>query len=163
MKYKYFAIADTHFYHAKLASLRNFTNTEEMNKFIIHQWNESVGIKDTVFIVGDFALGTAINEKRLIKKLSGKKILILGNHDKRSLSFYEENFYFVATRIDWKNYIFTHEPLSFAYIPKDKINVHGHIHDNMHPELSGLLCNRNLNVSVEVINYIPYFLKERRK
>lgn len=53
--------------------------TEEMNEGIVNSWNSVVGKHDTVYIVGDMAWK---NHRKWIMALNGKKILIVGNHDK---------------------------------------------------------------------------------
>jgi calcineurin-like phosphoesterase family protein len=45
------------------------------------RWNECVGIYDTVYFLGDFAMGPKILIPHVLKRLNGYKILIKGNHD----------------------------------------------------------------------------------
>ena len=78
-------IADLHFYHDSLnhrMDRRGFAGFEEMNAYMIRQWNDHVTKKDEVYILGDFAIsrGRAANEA--LRQLNGKKYLIEGNHDK---------------------------------------------------------------------------------
>lgn len=60
---------------------RPFETVEEMNEYMITQWNRKVRKNDEVVILGDlgFMKGEAANE--LLKRLNGKKFLIIGNHD----------------------------------------------------------------------------------
>lgn len=58
---------------------RPFNTLDEMNNHIVSVWNETVNSKDTVYIIGDFAWK---NHRKWINELNGKKILIVGNHDK---------------------------------------------------------------------------------
>ncbi len=48
---------DTHFYHRKIIRYCNrpFTNTHEMNRFIIDEWNKTVGDKDIIYHLGVLA------------------------------------------------------------------------------------------------------------
>ena len=78
-------ISDLHFYHDSLNShmdRRGFSGYEEMNAYMVRQWNAHVTRKDEVYILGDFAIsrGRAANE--ILQQLKGKKYLIQGNHDK---------------------------------------------------------------------------------
>ena len=78
-------IADLHFYHDNLnhrMDMRGFSGYEEMNAYMIRQWNDHVTKKDEVYILGDFAIsrGRAANE--ILRQLNGKKYLIEGNHDR---------------------------------------------------------------------------------
>lgn len=61
-------IGDTHFNHTNIIQYcdRPFTNVEEMNDYIIQQWNSVVGKNDTVYHLGDFALQS---RKETIKNL----------------------------------------------------------------------------------------------
>lgn len=76
-------------------------NLEEHDEYMIHLWNRDVGKKDTVIIVGDFIWK---NHLHYINRLNGKKILIVGNHDKVS-----------------KHYLanFTHDGLKFDMLIDD--------------------------------------------
>ena len=52
-------IADCHFFHRRLNTemdKRGFASAEEMNEYMIRQWNAKVTKNDTVYILGDFSL-----------------------------------------------------------------------------------------------------------
>ena len=53
-----------------------------MNNTIIENWNSIVGIKDTVYHLGDFGIGRQIELLSIMDKLHGSKIVIKGTHDK---------------------------------------------------------------------------------
>lgn len=60
-----------------------------MNMDIVKKWNEIIGPEDTVYHLGDHAFKLhekAIEIATLTRSLNGKKILILGNHDKEELA-----------------------------------------------------------------------------
>jgi calcineurin-like phosphoesterase family protein len=59
-------------------------DVEAHDKWLIDKWNKTIGKKDIVYIVGDFAFGSSESVKKLLGKLNGQKFLILGNHDKSS-------------------------------------------------------------------------------
>lgn len=81
-----FYIADLHFGHKKavIYDRRPFENTQEMERVLIDNWNNAVKNEDTVYILGDFIWGKAENWMRIVPALSGKKILMRGNHDLKS-------------------------------------------------------------------------------
>ena len=56
---KVFFTSDTHFYHGNIIRFCNrpFEDVEMMNETIISNWNNTVGLDDTVFHLGDFCLG----------------------------------------------------------------------------------------------------------
>jgi calcineurin-like phosphoesterase family protein len=61
---------------------RCFSGYEEMNEFMIAQWNKKVTARDDVYILGDFCISKGDAATRILDRLSGKKHLIVGNHDK---------------------------------------------------------------------------------
>jgi len=76
--------SDYHFGHERILSLSNrlFVNVNHMNEAIINNHNAIVAPDDTVYILGDIALGTLDKSLPLVKRLNGIKILIVGNHDR---------------------------------------------------------------------------------
>ncbi|MDR0482609.1 MAG: metallophosphoesterase family protein [Cellulomonadaceae bacterium] len=82
-----FYTADTHFGHANLLNLSGargaaFSSIEEMNETLIANWNNTVSVKDTVWVLGDFDMGGKDASLALLPRLNGTKILIAGNHDR---------------------------------------------------------------------------------
>lgn len=74
---------DWHFCHDRefVWKERGFNSVEEMNKAIVERYNECVAPDDTVYVLGDCALGDTARAIEYIKQLNGHKILIIGNHD----------------------------------------------------------------------------------
>lgn len=81
---RYF-IADLHFFHEGLNTQmdkRGFASVEEMNEYMIKQWNKKVRMQDEVVVLGDFSMGKGVETNEILKRLNGIKYLIEGNHDK---------------------------------------------------------------------------------
>ena len=79
--------SDTHFGHARILELgdgRPFLNVDEHNEALIYRWNETVKHYDTVYHLGDVALGLIADSLPLVGRLNGHKLLISGNHDRIS-------------------------------------------------------------------------------
>jgi len=78
-----FVTSDTHFNHEKIIGYCNrpFSDAKEMNEVLINNWNETVGPEDTVYHLGDFAMGGPARICPIFDQLNGYKILIRGNHD----------------------------------------------------------------------------------
>ena len=70
-----------------------FETIEEMNETIIKNWNAKVTGADTVFIVGDMFFRFKDVES-ILRRLNGKKHLIIGNHDGTWLNDYYAYKYF---------------------------------------------------------------------
>lgn len=83
-----FFISDTHFGHKRILELCNrpFDTVEQMNDWIVKRWNETVKPEDTVYHLGDVALGPIHESLANVKRLNGYKILIDGNHDRRFMN-----------------------------------------------------------------------------
>lgn len=99
-----FFTSDTHFGHLRINELadRPFSSVEEMNETMIERWNKVVSTKDTVYHLGDVALGKLAESLPLISRLNGYKILVPGNHDRifsGSKGDYRERFWPVYSRV----------------------------------------------------------------
>jgi calcineurin-like phosphoesterase family protein len=81
---KTFFTSDTHFGHANIIKYCNrpFASVEEMDNTLIHNWNAVVRPEDTVYHLGDFAVGGG-PAAPYIRRLNGTIYFCLGNHDKR--------------------------------------------------------------------------------
>ena len=76
--------ADLHFGHGNVIgySSRPFANAEEMDAALIERWNAVVDPTDTVWVLGDVALGRIAETLPLVGALNGRKLLLAGNHDR---------------------------------------------------------------------------------
>lgn len=76
--------SDLHFSHKNILTLsgRPFASVEEMNEAIISRWNGTVRDDDTVWVLGDVAMGSIADSLALCARLNGNKILLCGNHDR---------------------------------------------------------------------------------
>lgn len=84
-----FFTSDTHFGHTNIIrySNRPFKDVNHMNEEIIRRWNEMVMPEDTVYHLGDVALGKIDDSLACVGRLNGTKILIEdGNHDRPFMS-----------------------------------------------------------------------------
>ena len=124
-------ISDTHFGHANIVKMceRPYPDVEAMNEALITAWNERVHGDDTVYIIGDMFFRCSDPES-ILKRLKGKKWLIVGNHDGSWMDKVDLNHYFVSV----DNYLETTDgvctwnddlPLSAASVEKCRANVHG--------------------------------------
>ena len=137
--------------------LRPFTSVEEHDAALIENWNKVVTHpSDKVYVLGDVA-----QKKKDIEnfgKLNGKKILIKGNHDIYEMKEYAKYFKDIRAthRLD-NGILMSHIPIHYSTFGKaHKVNVHGHIHDNVVlNSRSQLPDERYFCVSCEHINYTP--------
>lgn len=151
-------ISDTHFNHENIIKYCNrpFLNTGEMDEHIISKWNSVVKRDDIIFHHGDFSLGMSREEiKSLVDRLNGKITLIIGNHDRKGVSFFKECGFVAVHKkpIFINKYILSHKPLDELSIPDGFINIHGHVHN-----YGNLNKDKYLNVSCEVLGYQPLWI-----
>ena len=79
-----FFTSDLHLGHENCIRLCNrpFSSIEEMDEILIENWNHKVTGKDTVYILGDLIYRSQKPPEEYLRRLRGKKHLILGNHDR---------------------------------------------------------------------------------
>lgn len=142
---KIWVTSDNHFFHKNIIKYCNrpFNSVEDMNEYMIKRWNKKVRKRDIVLHLGDFAFKHQDREVR--RRLNGTIILIMGNHDYKSMK--HNGFIVIDKILRIGNLLFSHSPLPIEKIPKGFINVHGHIHHKK--SYSGI------NVSVENTDYEP--------
>lgn len=157
---KIFYIADTHFGHENIIrhSKLPFSNVVEMDETIIENWNERVGEKDTVYILGDFSWYKEDQTLDILNRLSGKKILIKGNHDRISPKVARK----YATVCDYceindsgQKIILSHYPMPFWNKQfRGSIHLYGHVHNSRQWELfEGWLKEMRTEQSIEAKAY----------
>ena len=151
-------ISDHHFNHVKIIEYCNrpFTNIEEMNEYMIKQWNSVVGENDLVYHLGDFALQSDKEAvANLVNQLNGHIILILGNHDRHGKQWFLDcGFVEVYKNLILGDYILSHRPQTLDKLSENVRNIHGHIHNYD----KGLDKDRYINVSCEVLDYKPVWI-----
>jgi calcineurin-like phosphoesterase family protein len=76
--------SDLHFGHANIIrySGRPFVDVDEMHEVLTDRWNTNVQPDDTVWVLGDVALGRLDDVLPLVATLNGRKHLLAGNHDR---------------------------------------------------------------------------------
>jgi len=137
-------IADLHFGHTNLLrwEREGFSSIEEHDNFIITLINKRVKPTDILYILGD------VGDVTKIPQINGRKIMIMGNHDKRSMKEYLGYF---AEVYDHPVYLtdsilLSHYPVK---VETHVLNVHGHLH-------GALLDSVNhVNVSAHMVLYNP--------
>lgn len=157
-------ISDTHFNHANIIKYCNrpFSSVEEMNEVLITSWNIMVSENDTVYHLGDFAMGDKSLVPDFIKRLNGNIKFILGNHDNVNvMNAITKPTWEEVIKVGKKLVIMNHYPFSSLPDPssnKPVIQLHGHVHstpDNPWPGLPN-----QYDVGVDNNNFRPISLFE---
>lgn len=127
--------SDWHLYHKNIIKYCNrpFESLEEMAKIIITNYNSVVQPKDVVYFLGDIAFCNQETLCSIIKKLNGKKHIIIGNHD--HIGEQVRPYFNSIERLEtikglYNSYILCHYPLvSWDRCNYGTIMIHGHQHN----------------------------------
>ena len=161
--------ADTHFGHENVIRFcdRPFASAAEMDEALVQNWNDRVKGNDTVYILGDMFF-RSVNVEEVLKKLKGKKRLIVGNHDgswmqKTDTSKYFESIdSFLETSDGQHSLTLCHYPmLSWKHAMRSYM-IHGHIHNDTSADFYPLITGRErvLNAGVDVNGFVPVTFDE---
>ncbi|MCL2245641.1 MAG: metallophosphoesterase family protein [Lentimicrobiaceae bacterium] len=164
---KVFAIADLHLGHANIikhCNHRPFGSVEDMNEIIIANWNSVVGENDIVINLGDF-IWRGWDWLKILVRLNGKQIFIIGNHDRRSeiekAERKSDKFLFVGDmaeiRYNGYHFLACHYPLaSWSGNYNNLYHIYGHTHENLIESGSP----KKYNCCVELNDYTPQLLMD---
>lgn len=173
----FWIIADTHFGDLDINGYTG--RPADAEERIVASWRALVTDDEVVVHLGDLTLLPPDEVAPLVSALPGRLLLLLGNHDHPEAEPYERMGIgiippFSLSRGDW-TVAFTHSPhpelvapfvlrddgrgmLTFTYAPHPELvappharclNVHGHIHAPLAPDL------RCINACVEWTGYAP--------
>lgn len=136
--------SDFHFSHFKIMAYENrpFSNTEEMNDYIIENLNKYIKPKDTLYHLGDFAFCRIEKIIEIRKKIKCKRIVLVpGNHDEflrkiKRKEIAKEYFDIIdnvtVIRENGKKITLCHYPLeTFPFQRYGGICLHGHCHGKL--------------------------------
>lgn len=166
---KTFLTSDTHFGHAGVchflradgSKLRPWDNPDEMDEDMVENWNKVVGPKDVVWHLGD----VVINRKALntLRRLNGRKKLVMGNHDIFKASEYLEHFEDLKGFHKLDTFALSHIPLHPESVGRwADGNIHGHTHYQNVLDKLGKPDPRYICVCVEQTNFTPIDFEEIR-
>lgn len=178
-------VSDTHINHANILKFTDsegnlirgskFSNTQEMDEYMLERWNSVVKPGDKVYHLGDVMFGDTNYFARFWPRFNGSKRLIVGNHD--DIKYLASGGFFSKIQM-WRMFpefglLLTHVPVhpsnlkifvaegeyvegDVGSVQKTFLNIHGHIHQNASP------AGPYRNVSVEAIDYTPVNIEELR-
>lgn len=159
---KIFFTSDPHYYHGNIINYckRPFSTIEEMNEALITNWNKVVSKEDLVYIVGDFGFGSRKMLRKILERLNGTKILIIGNHDRPSsipADCYEQIHNILMINGEGYEFTLVHDPATAsADHSTDTKYICGHLHSL--PE--NKLYKNWVDVGVDANGFTPVALEE---
>ena len=129
---------------------RPFRGCDDGDGYLLKRWTRDVKDRDTLICLGDVAAGgLTANLIERLRRRPGRKILVVGNHDRAHIRRLRRAFEVVACAhlAGDPDLLFTHVPLDD--VPAGCVNVHGHVHRKTSVDA----CR--INVCVEQIGYRP--------
>ena len=177
-----FYIADLHFGHSNCIAFdaRPFTEIENHDQALIENWNNTVGVDDDVYILGDISWHNSTKTIEIFKSLNGNLHLIKGNHDNKLLKNRELRSLFVEIcdykELDLENgktIVLSHYPIPcFNKHYYGSYHLYGHVHISFEwnmiknvkrqmEELYTVPCNMyNVGCMIDYMDYTPRTLSE---
>lgn len=151
--------ADTHFGHAGALTLyrRPFASVAAMNAAIVARWNDTIGVDDDVWHLGDFALRTSPEAaSTLLQGLNGRKNLITGNNDPAeiiALPDWTSVQAYAEIVVDTRRLVLCHYAFrTWNGMAKGALNLHGHSHGRLKSQ------PRQIDVGVDCWDFRPVSL-----
>jgi len=156
-----FLISDLHFGHANIIRYcaRPFVENDagEMDRVLTNNWNACVGPDDPVCFLGDLSYWKDRTPDSVYRgKLNGRITYIAGNHDRRLAGTVPS----VRLTYGGREFLLVHDPADADPAFGGWV-IHGHYHNNelaRYPFID--FGARRINVSTEVVGYIPVGLAE---
>jgi calcineurin-like phosphoesterase family protein len=159
-----FVTSDSHLFHEKIIKYSNrpFKNRHEMNEALIKNWNDMVAPTDTVYHLGDVAVGVQPGDKLgdALYALNGTIYLIRGNHEKAA-ERYEKRFAWIKDYYEAKMYKQLFVLIHYALRVWNKshhgsIHLYGHSHGSLPDDPQA----RSLDIGVDCWNYKPVTIEQ---
>lgn len=151
--------ADLHLQHKNIIRFgrKQFGSIEDHDKYVIERYNSVVGKDDLVYILGDIGFTPKDSLGDKVRQLHGRKILIIGNHDRLQDGDYINMGFIQVVRhpiFYSNNIILSHIPVLECLNSPYTICVHGHLHNNY------LTLPNFFNVNIELHDFLPINIKE---
>jgi calcineurin-like phosphoesterase family protein len=140
---KTWVTSDLHFGHTNIMkfcpeSRARFKNDlAYMNEAMVQEWNELIAPEDLVYILGDVAFMSGSEAGRTVARLNGTKILIEGNHDRKTLNdatfrkCFKEVHQYLRIVYNGTVVCMFHYPIAeWDQMHRGSVHLHGHLHGN---------------------------------
>ena len=156
-----FFTSDTHFGDMRVLRFdhRPFPTLDHHDAGLIERWNARVGPRDTVWHLGDFALGpTPERAAAILGALQGEKHLLVGNNDDAAtlaLSGWASVAHYAEVAVEGRMLVLCHYAFrTWNGMGRGAVNLHGHSHGKLTP------MPRQYDVGVDAQDFRPVTLPE---
>ena len=133
--------SDLHFGHKNIMKFcpqtraRFRDDVAYMNNAMVEEWNAKVAPEDIVYVLGDVAFMSGSDAGRMMHRLNGDKILVEGNHDRKTLmdetfrSSFKEIHKYLDITYDGHKCVMFHYPIAeWDQMHRGALHFHGHLH-----------------------------------
>ncbi len=153
---KIWLITDTHFNHDAMVKLSG--RPENHTQLIIDNWRKAVKPEDLTIHLGDVIFSRASELTSILESIAGRKVLVMGNHDRKPRWYMTHGFDFACYRFELGHSLFVHEP-QFELPPNCERVIHGHLHNSNHHEYDEPIPSYNKLLAIEDTDYHPILLE----
>ena len=156
-----FFTSDTHFGDMRVLRFdhRPFPTIGAHDDALVERWNAVVTPHDTVWHLGDFALGPELARvDAILGSLNGEKHLLAGNNDDDAtlaLTGWASVAHYAELMVDGRTLVLCHYAFrTWNGMGRGAINLHGHSHGKLAP------MPRQYDVGVDVQGFRPVTLAD---
>ena len=156
-----FFTGDTHFGDMRVLRFdhRPFATLAEHDAALVERWNEVVGPGDTVWHLGDFALGLGPERvAELVASLRGEKHLIVGNNDDAATlvaTGWTSVGHYAELTVEGRLLVLCHYAFrTWNDMGRGAIDLHGHSHGKLTP------IPKQYDVGVDAWDFRPVTLEQ---
>lgn len=139
----------------------------EMDEVLIKNWNSKIGLKDTVYHLGDFAFCEAWLISKYLDRLHFKNMYFLwGNHDRSMETYFKKGKYGPAFKIigdlaeikvNGQNIVLCHYAMRvWNKSHHGSWHLYGHSHGTLPDDPNAL----SMDVGVDTNSYFPYSFED---
>jgi calcineurin-like phosphoesterase family protein len=158
--------SDLHAFHKNIIESDKlpFKDLHEYREYIIKVWNETIQPDDEVYLLGDVTVGGTNGQiHEFLLRLNGKKYLIQGNHDHRTImkcAYLRDCFEWIRWHhtFDYgkQRFHLYHCPIEswFNMTAMKCIHLHGHSHGKSRT------LDRRMDVGFKACNFRIYSIEE---
>ena len=107
--------ADLHLGHVNIIRMdhRPFSDADEMDEYLIAKWNDRVQNDDEVYMLGDFCYRSGKDPVQYLRRMKGRKHLVVGNHDTKLINNKPAMAYFDTVKNSMQITLCRYHPVLF--------------------------------------------------
>lgn len=161
--------SDLHFGHKNImrfcpiSRARFHEDLDYMHTAMIKEWNDLIAPEDLTYILGDVAFMSGYEASKIMNRLNGRKILVEGNHDRKTLNdknfreSFEEVHKYLDINYNGTKVVMFHYPIAeWDQMHRGSVHFHGHLHGGT----SGMENFRCIDVGMDATGMIAISMED---